>query len=175
MPRKRKPAIPERQAPPPAWNTAAFAEQMRAVAEQLRAALGRYEFKHPPLVKMLEEYRRRPVDPADKPRQRLSSNLDQFSELAALRQLRAPDFDTEPVPSAKPKQTKPRVLIPHADEAIEQMLAERKADPRKFRLVKTQRERVREILKDDYGVMVPKSQNRTLERRIRDLRDKPGR
>lgn len=67
MLRKRKPAVPERQAPPP--SSSAFAEQMRALAERAR---WRDELKHADLTKLCEELKRSP-DP------------DKFRQLLGLR------------------------------------------------------------------------------------------
>ena len=170
MLRKRKPAVPERQAPPP--SSSAFAEQMRALAERAR---WRDELKHADLTKLCEELKRSPQPGQISPAARALEDPNKLRKWAAhLRQLLQQPEPSEPT-SAKPKKTRPRLGIKHLDGAIDQMLAERKADPVKLRLVKTQRERVVEILKKQHRQTLPKSQNRTLERRIAERRDKPGR
>jgi hypothetical protein len=128
MPRKRKPATPEPQAPPPSWNTtAAFSEQMRAAAEQARALRERDEFKQSDSTKLREDLKQSP----DKLREELGPP-DIFRELAAS--LRQQLLESGPVavlaeaghsseqqrkPSKRGEyKTGPRVLIRRASQAL---------------------------------------------------------
>jgi hypothetical protein len=141
----------------------------------------REEFRRSALDKQLREERPNLDEPSEKPLE-----PDNKSELTPPAESReepsGPKLDEpreEPGPAAappvKPKKTRPRLEIPHADEAIDQMLDERKADPRKLRLVKTQVDRAVEILRKQHHHTVLKRQRRTLERRIAERRDKSGR
>jgi hypothetical protein len=66
------------------------------------------------------------------------------------------------------RKTKPPIKIDHLPEAIAKMTAERRADARLRKFPKRQAGRVMEILKKDYGVIVPDNQEKTVIRRIKD-------
>jgi hypothetical protein len=170
MPHKCKPAAATRQAPPPPpWNTPAFAEQTRASSEQFRASLqGRYEFKHPPLAKLVEEFRLRKPDPHKLGRLLDLADLDRFSPLAAslqqlLRECGSAAPPTEQNAPAAAKRKTSNVDIPHTDDAIKQMRSEK---PLTF--VKQEVARVIDILKTEYQVHLPTKQEKTVRRRIAD-------
>ena len=70
-------------------------------------------------------------------------------------------------PPAQIKQTKWRKNVPHAAEAIDQMLSERESNP-SLRLVKAQVDRVKVILRKKYRHCVADSQSRTIRRMIKE-------
>jgi len=151
MPRKRKPAAAKRQAPEqPPWEEVPPGLALKLPDKLLD------EIKHTNLHKL-----RQMLD--------LGPDIREWAESERQRQVGSA------ARPARAGQTRWRVKIPHAREAIDQMLDERKADPEKFRLVKTQVDRVRTILKTRYRVRVDDKPVRTLRRMIAERRDKSDR
>jgi hypothetical protein len=112
-------------------------------------------------------------------RSRLAESLRQFGERAPFSELAKQLGGHQPpadfrrwlgrsVEPAKPgKATAWRVKVPHAAEAIDQMLSERERDP-SLRLVKAQIDRVKVILRKKYRHHVADSQSRTIRRMIKE-------
>ena len=161
MPHKGKSTGAEGQAPPLRKIGADIARRLLALDERMRALRAQDEPRQPLDKKLLDEIRRTDLD---KLRPLLGVDPDKFHERAANFWQQV--VGSSAVPPVKQKQTKWRVKIQHADEAIDRMIDERRADPDKFGLVKTQVERVAEILQKQHHEMVPKSQRRTLRRMI---------
>ena len=160
MPRKNRPAAPQPQAPQQNWPD--VGKSLRALQEFVGGA------RIKDLMGKLQEF-------VEQQRETRGGNPSLREIAETLRQYRSGQFATlaalvrnriEPTAIQQKKRTRWRVKIPHAAEAIDQMLAERQADPHKFRLAKTQHERVIEILKKEHRVRVADKQRKTLSRMI---------
>jgi hypothetical protein len=171
VPRKPRRPPPQSQAPQLAFrkDLAELRERIKIPGLEKDLAELRERLKIPGLDRLRQEFK--PLSASDQDKLRRVLGHPDFRELAAsLGHLQEPGSDIETVPLVKPKRR--RVSIAHVDEAIDEMLLERRTEPHKFPLVKTQLARVVKILKDRYGVKVPKRQSKTLRRWIAD-RDRP--
>jgi hypothetical protein len=164
MPRKNKPTAPGPQAPQLNWHE--IGKSLRALGQSVvgqNAREGIHKLQQ--LIEQPPETFQRGSNPslykmAETLQQHRSGRL---ADLIALVRDRS-----TPAPVQQKRRMQRRVEIPHVDEAIDQMLVEREANPAKFPFWKSLVERVVVILKKQHHETVANEQKKTLGRRIKE-------